>query len=140
LAFDASSATLPPALPIAPLELLARAFDAVERARELGDFAELLRARVPERLFRPLVLFARELALFDLLDEPLRLVDLLELERRGLDRLLEDRVFVWAMVIASLGFRASCAFRTGGARSLTRPDDDLNRKGRIGLLERLSVR
>jgi hypothetical protein len=115
LAFDANSATLP----TAPLELLVRALDVVERARELDDLAELLRARVPERLFRPLVLFARELVLFDLPDEPFRLVDLLELERRGLDRLLEDRV-VWAMVIASLGFRASCAFSRRRSTGLTR--------------------
>jgi hypothetical protein len=119
LAFDASSATFPPALPIAPLELLARALD-VERARELDDLAELLRDFVPERLFRPLVLLARELVLFDLLDEPFRLVDLLELERRGLDRLLEDRV-VWAMVIASLLASVPAApFRTGGPTGLTR--------------------
>jgi hypothetical protein len=104
---EASSATFPPALPIAPLELLARALAAVERERELDDLAELLRDLVPERLFRELVLLARD-PVFDLLDEPFRLVDLLEPERRGLDRLLEDRV-VWAIVIASLGFRASCA-------------------------------
>jgi hypothetical protein len=51
--------------------------------------------------------------LFRLPEEPLPLLlDLLEPERLRVDRLLEDRV-VWAMVIASLGFRASCAFRTG---------------------------
>jgi hypothetical protein len=39
--------------------------------------------------------------LFLLPEEPLPLLDLLELERLRVDRLLEDRV-VWAMVIASL--------------------------------------
>jgi hypothetical protein len=52
-------------------------------------------------------------------EEPFLLFDLVELERLRVDRLLEDRV-VWAMVIASLGFRASCAFRTGGPPGLTR--------------------
>jgi hypothetical protein len=42
----------------------------------------------------------------EVLEEPFLLVDLLELERLRVDRLLEDRV-VWAMVIASLGFWAS---------------------------------
>lgn len=98
-AFEASSATFPPALLTAPFELLGRALEVVERAREPDDLVELLRARVPERLLRALVLFARELLFdpldepfFDRLDEPFLLVDLLELERRGLERLLEDFV------------------------------------------------
>jgi hypothetical protein len=52
-------------------------------------------------------------------EEPFLLFDLLELERLRVDRLLEDRV-VWAMVIASLGFRASSTFRAGGRSGLTR--------------------
>jgi hypothetical protein len=62
-----------------------------------------------EELLRLRALLARALVPLDVLDEPFRLFDLLELEPRGVDRLLEDRV-VWAMGIASLGFRASCAF------------------------------
>jgi hypothetical protein len=55
----------------------------------------------------------------ELLDEPLRLVDLFEPERLRVDRLLEDRV-VWAMVIRLSWLLASCAFRTGGPPGLTR--------------------
>jgi hypothetical protein len=107
---DANSATFPPALPIAPFELLVRARDVV-RDRELDGFDELLRPRVfPDR----------ERELLDLLDEPFRLVDLLDVEPlrfervpEDFERVLEDRV-VWAMVIASLGFRASSANRAGG--------------------------
>jgi len=110
LALDANSATFPPAFPIAPFELLVRALDVV-RERELDGLDELLRPRVfPDR----------ELVLLRLLDEPFRLVDLpdvepLRFERvlEDFERVLEDRV-VWAMVIASLGFRASSANRAGG--------------------------
>ena len=51
----------------------------------------------------------REPEFLERLEELLPLLDLVELERLRFDRLLEDRV-VWAMGIASLGFRASCAF------------------------------
>ena len=91
-AFEASSATFSPALPIAPFELPVRARDVVEPARGPDDLAELLRARVPDRLLRPPVLLAREFVLFDLLDEPFRLVDLLDLEPLRFERVLEDRV------------------------------------------------
>ncbi|HSD24890.1 MAG TPA: hypothetical protein VLB79_11260 [Solirubrobacterales bacterium] len=89
------------------------------RERELEGLDELLRLRVLDELLRPRVLPARELVLFvlfDLVDEPFRLVDLFELEPLRFVRPLEDRV-VWAIVFASLlassGFRASCAFRSG---------------------------
>jgi hypothetical protein len=137
---DANSATFPPALPIAPFELLVRALDVV-RERELDGLDELLRPRVfpdellrprvfpdellrprvfPDELLRPRVFPDRELVLLDLLDEPFRLVDLLDVEPLRFERVLEDRErvpedrVVWAMVIASLGFRASSANRAGG--------------------------
>jgi hypothetical protein len=127
---DANSATFPPALPIAPFELLARALDVV-RERELDGLDELLRPRVfpdellrprvlPDELLRPRVFPDRELVLLDLLDEPFRLVDLLDVEPLRFERVLEDfeRVpedrVVWAMIVASLGFRASSANRAGG--------------------------
>jgi len=53
----------------------------------------------------------------DVLDEPFRLVGLLELELVRRERVLEDRV-VWAIFLASLGFRASCAVRAGGGDRL----------------------
>jgi hypothetical protein len=92
------------------------------RERELEGRDELLRPRVLDELLRPRVLPARELVLFDLLDEPFRLVDLFELEPLRFVRPLEDRV-VWAICsrlsfFARSGFRASCAFRSGGLLEL----------------------
>lgn len=79
-AFEANSATFPPALPTAPLELLVRAWDVVRRPEfdALGDL--------------PRVLPARELVLLDLLDEPFRLVDLVDFEPARLERVLDDGV------------------------------------------------
>jgi hypothetical protein len=68
----------------------------VVRERELDGFEELLRPRVLEldELLRPRVPPPRddEFVLFALLDEPFRLVDLLDLEPPRLERVLEDRV------------------------------------------------
>ena len=106
-AFEASSATFPPAFPIAPFELLVRARELVPpdrelvppdrelvRERELDGFEELLRPRVLDELLRLRVPPPREdeFVLFALLDEPFRLVDLLDLEPLRLERVLEDRV------------------------------------------------
>jgi hypothetical protein len=131
-AFEANSATFPPAFPIAPFELLVRARELVPpdrelvppdrelvppdrdvvRERELDGFEELLRPRVLDELLRPRVLDELlrprvldellrprvpppredEFVLFALLDEPFRLVDLLDLEPLRLERVLEDRV------------------------------------------------
>jgi hypothetical protein len=91
LAFEANSATFPPALLTAPFELLLLARAVVERARELDGLDEALRARVLEPL-RPRVLADREPVFLDLLDEPFRLVDLLDLELPRFERELEDRV------------------------------------------------
>jgi hypothetical protein len=115
LAFEANFATFPPALPIAPFEeLLVRDRDAVLE-RELEGFDEPLRPRVLDELLRPRVLDEllrtrvlpeRELLLFDLVEEPFRLVDFFELEPLRFVRPLEDRV-VWAIVLASLSLLAS---------------------------------
>jgi hypothetical protein len=59
-----------------------RARDVV-RARDLDGLDELL---------LPRVLPAREFVLFDLVDEPFRLVDLVDLEPVRRERVLEDRV------------------------------------------------
>jgi hypothetical protein len=117
---DANSATFPPAFPMAPFELLVRARDVV-RDRELDGLDELLRPReLPDR----------ELVLLDLLDAPFRLVDLLDVDPLRFERVLDDREredrVVCAMVIASLGFRASSAIRAGGESGLTRCAEDLN--------------
>jgi hypothetical protein len=60
-------------------------------------------------------------------------VDLLELERLRVDRLLEDRVFCAIFLAFPLGFLAGCAVRADGASRL--PDE-------VGfeLWSRLSVR
>jgi hypothetical protein len=81
VAFDATDATLSPALPTGPFDELDRDFVRVE-------------------LLRPRVLPARELPLLGLLDEPFRLVDLAGLEPVRCERVLEDRVF-WAMVFVT---------------------------------------
>ncbi|HEY7267405.1 MAG TPA: hypothetical protein VH501_06895 [Solirubrobacterales bacterium] len=81
VAFDATAATFSPALPTGPFDELERDFVRVE----------LLRLRV---------LPARELPLLGLLDEPFRLVDLVDLEPVRRERVLEDRV-VWAMVLVT---------------------------------------
>jgi hypothetical protein len=105
-AFEASSATLPPAFAMVPFCAVWRALVPADVRRE-ADVP--LRREAPDRPpVEPLRLeLDRELP-----EEPFLLVDLFELERLRVDRLLEDRV-VWAMVIASLGvgFLASCAFR-----------------------------
>jgi hypothetical protein len=87
-AFEASSATLPPALPIAPFELPAR--DVVRArdvapapVRDLDGLDELLRARV---------LPAREFVLFVLVDELFRPVDRADFEPVRRERVLVDRV------------------------------------------------
>ena len=56
-------------------------------------------------------------ALLDEPEEPFLLVDRFVLELPLDELLLEDRV-VCAILIASLGFRASCAFRAGGPLGL----------------------
>ena len=66
-------------------------------------------------------------------------LDFVELERLRVDRLLEDRV-VWAMVIASLGFRASCAFRTGVSGRFTPHFAGLNQLVRGPQVHTLRVR
>ena len=94
-AFEASSATLPPAFETEPFDEVARGL-----LRALDPLLDR-----PDREVEPF----REPEFLERLEELLPLLDFVELERLRLDRLLEDRV-VWAMVIASLGFRASCAF------------------------------
>jgi hypothetical protein len=126
-AFEASSATFPPAFPMAPLELLVRAREVVLRDREVVPERELDGL---DELLRPRALPAREFVVFDLLDAPFRLVDFLDVDPLRFERVLddcerEDRV-VCAMVFASLGFRASSAIRAGGASRLTRCAEDLN--------------
>jgi hypothetical protein len=81
----------------------------------------VLELELADELEEPLLLLLRFLPLepLEVLEEPFLLVDLLALERLRVDRLLEDRV-VWAMVIASLGFRASCAFSHRRSTGLTR--------------------
>ena len=107
-AFEASSATLPPAFETEPFDEVVL-LEAVDRLVARG----LLRALRPAAPIVPTVKTSRSGSrVLERLEELLPLLDLVELERLRLDRLLEDRV-VWAMGIASLGFRASCAFRTG---------------------------
>jgi hypothetical protein len=108
-AFEASSATLPPVLAIAPSDdprLVAEVV--VLRPVDL-----LLLRAVPDRLPFEVVRLELDRAV---LDDPFPLVDLFVLE--PLDELrLEDRV-VCAIVLASLGFRASSAVRAGGLSAL----------------------
>jgi hypothetical protein len=90
---------LPPAFETAPFDDEVVRREAVERLRELGLRRVLVRpldldADVREDLPFP------EPELRELREELLPFLDLLELERLRVDRLLEDRV-VWAMVIAS---------------------------------------
>jgi hypothetical protein len=85
-AFEASSATLPPALPIAPLELLARD---VVRARDVARDRGLDGL---DELLRPRVLPAREFVFFVLLDELFRPVDRVDFEPVRRERVLVDRV------------------------------------------------
>jgi hypothetical protein len=94
-AFEASSATLPPAFEMVAFCAVWRALVPADVRRE-ADVP--LRREAPDRPpVEPLRLeLDRELP-----EEPFLLVDLFELERLRVDRLLEDRV-VWAMVIASL--------------------------------------
>jgi hypothetical protein len=96
-AFEASSATLLPAFETAPFCAVWRALVPADVRRE-ADVP--LRREAPDRPpVEPLRLeLDRELP-----EEPFLLVDLFELERLRVDRLLEDRV-VWAMIIASLGW------------------------------------
>jgi hypothetical protein len=106
-AFEATSATFSPVLRTA----LAGGF-AFAASCETFSVVALAPLRLVDRLF-----------VVDLLDllllfvEPFRLVDLFVLGRPRVARLLEDRV-VWAISLASLGFRASCACRAGGASPL----------------------
>ena len=98
LAFEASSVTLSPAF-------------------ATGPFAEDRLVVLRRVLLEPFVLLVgvrdREV-----LDEPFLLVDLLVLELLRVERVpLEDRV-VWAILLASLGFLASCAIRAGGSSGL----------------------
>jgi hypothetical protein len=106
---DATPATLPPALAIAPSELLWRApldgllLDEVRREAE----PLLRREAVVLLLFEPLR-FELDRAFPD---EPFLLVDLLVLELLLDDLLLEDRV-VWAILIASLVWASLPAARS----------------------------
>jgi hypothetical protein len=108
-AFEANSATFPPAFAKPFGALVCRA--ELVRRLALGLLLVLDRELLEDELEEPLLLLLLFLPLepLEVLEEPFLLADLLELERLRVDRLLEDRV-VWAMVIASLGFRASCAF------------------------------
>jgi hypothetical protein len=116
-AFEANSATFPPAFAKPFGALVCRA--ELVRRLALGLLLVLDRELLEDELEEPLLLLLLFLPLepLEVLEEPFLLADLLELERLRVDRLLEDRV-VWAMVIASLGFRASCACRAGGASPL----------------------
>jgi hypothetical protein len=121
-ALEASCATVPPAFETAPFdELVAReAVDRVDRLLALGLFRVLDFRVLDLPLDRdvPVDLPFLELELREPLEELLLpFLVLLELERLRVDRLLEDRV-VWAIgyrLSCLIGFRASCAFRTGGA-------------------------
>jgi hypothetical protein len=118
LAFEASWATFPPALATPFGELVGRA----ELVRRLAlGLLLVLDLELLDELEEPLLLLLLLLPVdpLEVLEEPFLLVDLFELERLRVDRLLEDRV-VWAMVIASLGFRASCAFSHRRSNGLTR--------------------
>ena len=112
---------MPPAFETEPFDDLVL-LEAVDRvvARGLLRALDPLLDR-PDREDEPF----REPEFLERLEELLPLLDFVELERLRLDRLLEDRV-VWAMVIASLGFRASCAFRTGLSRRFTQHFAGLN--------------
>ena len=100
-AFEANWATLPPAFETAPFddELVRR--EAVDRLLALGLFRVLDRPldRDEDALVDEDLPFL-EVEPRELFEELLPFLDLLELERLLVDRLLEDRV-VWAMVIAS---------------------------------------
>jgi hypothetical protein len=104
VALDAIAATFPVVFATGPFEVVRLAFEVVRLvlARDVREVPFLLVDR-----------------LLDVRDEPLLVVDLVDLERPRADRLLEDRV-VWAILIASLsGFlpaRDPCA----PCRSLTR--------------------
>lgn len=119
-AFEASSATLPPAFATEPLEeVVPRGWEEVRLPLERGvllafDRDVLDELEVLEEVEAPFFVLDREA-----LEELFPLLDLFEPERLRVDRPLEDRV-VWAIVIASLGCLASCAFRTGGPPGLTR--------------------
>jgi hypothetical protein len=109
---------LPPAFATGPFEEVVLLDDVVRplaRGVLLAPDLEVLDLDVLDELDRPFRLFdVLEVEPFEVLEDPFLLLDLLELERLRVDRLLEDCV-VWAMVIASLGFRASSAFPAGGA-------------------------
>lgn len=79
-----------------------------------------LRARREVAAPAPLELerFVLDLALVR--DEPFLFLDLFAPGLVRVERLLEDRV-VWAILLASLGFLASCAFRAGGSPGLPGP-------------------
>lgn len=99
-AFEANSATFPPAFATPFRELVPSA----ELVRRLAlGLLLVLELELADELEEPLLLLLRFLPLepLEVLEEPFLLVDLLALERLRVDRLLEDRV-VWAMVIASL--------------------------------------
>ena len=115
LALEASWATFPPVFATAPFEdavALDRLRDCpVVLPLELPEDRLALFARVVEVPFRPFAELLRlPEELFRLPEEPLPLLDLVELERLRVDRLLEDRV-VCAMVIASLGCWLPCQLR-----------------------------
>jgi hypothetical protein len=108
---------LPPAFATGPFDEGVLLDDVVRPLARvlLAPDLEVVDLDVLDELERPFRLFdVLEVEPREVLEDPFLLVDLLELERLRVDRLLEDCV-VWAMVIASLGFRASSAFRTGGA-------------------------
>jgi muconolactone delta-isomerase len=127
-AFDASSATFPVVFSIGPLDEVVRVREFV-RARGRDDRDD--RDDDLDELARPRVLPAREVVLFDLVDEPFRLVDLFDLEPVRRERVLDDRV-VWGICSRlSSAFRAKCAFRTGGAQWTTRSVEGLNGLRRV---------
>jgi hypothetical protein len=106
-AFEASSATFPPAFASEPFEDgLCR--DCEDEEARRPPACGLLRVLDLEVVRDLEALEEREEPFLDFAarEELLLLLDLFELERLRVDRLLEDRV-VWAMVIASLGFLAS---------------------------------
>jgi hypothetical protein len=108
LAFDATSTTLPPALASAPFAAAPCDAEAARRERDA------VVRRPPDLPLFELVRLELEPAVR--VDE-FPLVDLLVLELLLDELRLEERV-VCAIVLASLGFRASCVFRAGGSFAL----------------------
>jgi hypothetical protein len=106
-------------LAIGPLDVVCRAAPPDDVLREV----DLVRRRADVELPPFELVRLDEVARPDvdraLPEEPFLFVDLFVLEPPLAELLPEDRV-VCAIVLASLGFRASCAFRAGGFVPTTR--------------------